>query len=127
MAPRPELRDRELTYICVPLLLQGRSIGALGVDLAFELDRDYEGDLQFFQLVAAMLSQAVAVRRQVDVERRRLVDENAHLRQELKERYDFSNIIGTSGPMRQVSRRLSRSRGRRRPSCCAENPARARS
>ncbi|MGE0392170.1 MAG: sigma 54-interacting transcriptional regulator [Vicinamibacterales bacterium] len=102
VAPRPELRDRELTYICVPLMLQGRPIGALGVDLPFEADRDYEGSLQFFQLVAALIAQSVAVRRRADIEQRRLADENAHLRQELKERYDFSNIIGTSSPMRAV-------------------------
>src|SRR5690606_27466882 len=33
---------------------------------------------------------------------RRLVDENARLRQELREGYDFSNIIGNSGPMQRV-------------------------
>ena len=49
-----------------------------------------------------MVSQALKVQRLVEAERRRLVDENAHLRQELRERYDFSNIISTSGPMRQV-------------------------
>jgi len=49
-----------------------------------------------------MVSQAVKVHRLVESERQRLVDENTQLRQELKERYDFSNIIGNSGPMKQV-------------------------
>ena len=35
-------------------------------------------------------------------DKRRLVDENTHLRQELRQRYDFSNIVGGSGPMRQM-------------------------
>jgi len=43
----------------------------------------------------------------VDDERRRLIDENTHLLEELKERYDFSNIIGTSGPMRQVYEQIA--------------------
>jgi len=47
-------------------------------------------------------SSSVRVHRLIQAERQRLVDENTHLRQELKERYDFSNIVGTSGPMRQV-------------------------
>src|SRR6185503_8686208 len=34
-------------------------------------------------------------------------DENTHLRQELKERYDFSNLVGTSGPMRQVYEQIA--------------------
>jgi Nif-specific regulatory protein len=49
-----------------------------------------------------MIAQALNVQRLVEEERRRLVDENTHLRQELRERYDFSNIIGTSGPTRQM-------------------------
>ena len=49
-----------------------------------------------------MIAQALNVQRLVEEERRRLLDENTHLRQELRERYDFSNIIGTSGPMRQM-------------------------
>jgi Nif-specific regulatory protein len=35
------------------------------------------------------------------------VEENTHLRQELRERYDFSNIMGTSGPMRQVCEQIA--------------------
>jgi Nif-specific regulatory protein len=38
----------------------------------------------------------------IDAERDRLREENTHLRLELRERYDFSNILGTSGPMRLV-------------------------
>src|SRR5207248_2899379 len=38
----------------------------------------------------------------IDVERDRLREENTHLKSELRERYDFSNLLGTSGPMRLV-------------------------
>jgi Nif-specific regulatory protein len=38
----------------------------------------------------------------LDAERQRLQEENAQLRVELKERYGFSNLVGTSDPMRQV-------------------------
>ena len=38
----------------------------------------------------------------VEAERRRLLDENSKLRQELKERYDLRNIVGNSRPMQQV-------------------------
>ena len=49
-----------------------------------------------------MIAQAVKVQRLIEDERRRLRRREHHLRQELKERYDFSNLIGTSGPMRQI-------------------------
>ena len=49
-----------------------------------------------------MTAQAVKADRFAESERRRLLDENAHLRLELKERYELSNLVGNSGPMRQV-------------------------
>ncbi len=101
-AERPELRERELSYLSIPIIVRKKAVGALGVDLPFDPDRDYEATLQFLDVVAAMLAQAVSTHRAAELERRRLLDENTHLRQELKERYDFSNIVGTSGPMRQV-------------------------
>ena len=54
-----------------------------------------------------MIAQAVRVHRLIEADRQRLVDENTHLRQELKERYDFSNLVGTSGPMRQVYEQIA--------------------
>jgi Nif-specific regulatory protein len=43
----------------------------------------------------------------LDAERQRLLDENAQLRLELKDRYGFSNLVGTSGPMRQVHEQVT--------------------
>ena len=101
-ADRPELAEQELSYVSAPVSLEGRTVGALGIDLNFRADRDYNRTVKFLGVVASMIAQAVRVHRLIQAERQRLVDENTHLRQELKERYDFSNIVGTSGPMRQV-------------------------
>jgi Nif-specific regulatory protein len=38
----------------------------------------------------------------IDADRQKLEDENRHLREVLKERHDYSNLVGTSGPMRWV-------------------------
>jgi Nif-specific regulatory protein len=101
-AGRTEPREQELSFICVPITLNRRPIGALGVDLKHKPDREYDRYVKFLDVVASMVAQAVKVHRLVEADRRRLVDENAHLRQELRDRYDFSNIVSTSGPMRQV-------------------------
>ena len=93
---------QEMSFVCVPLILNRAAVGALGVDLKFKPDRDFDSSVKFFSLVCSMLAQALNVQRLIEEERRRLVDENTHLRQELRERYDFSNIIGTSGPTRQM-------------------------
>ncbi len=106
-AGKRDLHKQELTYMCVPLVLKGRPVGALGVDLRFKPDRDYDSELKCLGLVAAMMAQSIKAEHLVDEERRRLMDENSHLLEELKERYDFSNIIGTSGPMRQVYEQIA--------------------
>ena len=50
---------------------------------------------KFLGVVASMIAQALKIQRLIEEDERRLVDENTHLRQELRERYDFSNIVGT--------------------------------
>src|SRR5918999_6515627 len=101
-AKRGDASRQELSFICVPIIPQRTAVGALAVDLRFKPERDFDSSVKFFGIVSSMIAQALAVQRQVEDERRRLLDENTHLRQELRERYDFSNIIGTSGPTRQM-------------------------
>jgi Nif-specific regulatory protein len=106
-AKRSELPREELSFICVPILLNRRAVGAIGVDLRFKPDRDYERYVKFLGIVASSIAQAVKIQRLVEEDKKRLVDENTHLRQELKERYDFSSIIGTSGPVRQMYEQMA--------------------
>src|SRR6266545_2173407 len=107
-AARPELANQELTYISVPIALDGETVGALGIDLHYKADRDYDRTTKFLGVVGSMIAQAVKVHRLIEADRQRLVDENTHLRFELKERYGFSNIVGTSRPMRQVYEQVAR-------------------
>jgi len=111
-ADRPELRDQELTYISAPISLEGRTVGAVGIDLRYKADRDYNRTAKFLGVVGSMIAQAVKVHRLIQADKQLLVDENTHLRQELQERYDFSNLVGTSGPMRLVYEQSWRNGGR---------------
>jgi Nif-specific regulatory protein len=110
-ARRPELSNQELSFICVPILLNRRAVGALAIDLKFKADRDFDRTVKFLGIVASMIAQALKIHRLIDEDKRRLVDENAHLKQELRERYDFSNLVGTSGPMRQIYEQVAQVAG----------------
>jgi Nif-specific regulatory protein len=101
-ARRPELAREELSFICVPIVLNRRGVGALAIDLKYDPERTFNRSVKFLGVIASMIAQAVKIHRLIDEDRRRLLDENTHLRQELKERYDFSNLVGSSGPMRQI-------------------------
>jgi Nif-specific regulatory protein len=110
-ARRPELSHQELSFVCVPIVLNRRAAGALAIDLKFKADRDFERTVKFLGVVASMIAQALKVHKLIDADKRRLVDENAHLKQELRERYDFSNLVGSSGPMRQIYEQVAQVAG----------------
>jgi len=99
---RRSLEGKAISFLCVPILSGRNAIGALGVEVELQQDREYEEVVRFLEIVASMTAQAVKADRFAESERRRLLDENAHLRLELKERYELANLVGNSGPMRQV-------------------------
>jgi Nif-specific regulatory protein len=92
----------ERSFFCVPISIDRQPVGALGVGVRFEAGRNYERTTKFFGVVASMIGQAIKVQRLVAAQHRRLVTENARLKQELREGYDFSTIIGNSGSMQRV-------------------------
>jgi Nif-specific regulatory protein len=110
-ARRPELAHQELSFICVPVVLNRRAVGALAIDLKFSPERTFDRSVKFLGVVASMIAQAIKIHRLIDEDKRRLVDENTHLRQELRERYDFSNLVGGSGPMRQIYEQVAQVAG----------------
>ncbi len=105
---RKNLQRHEQSFICVPVIINRKPVGALGVDMPFQEGRHYEQELQFLQVVTSMIAQAINVNRLAATERQHLREENTYLREELQQRYDFSNIIGNSGRMRQVYEQITR-------------------
>jgi Nif-specific regulatory protein len=99
---RPDVPDHDISFVCVPILLNRQAIGALDADFRFKPDRDFDRTVKFLGVVASLVAQAIRIQRVIDAERDRLREENTHLKLELKERYDFSTVMGTSGPMRLV-------------------------
>ncbi|HEU5304397.1 MAG TPA: sigma 54-interacting transcriptional regulator [Gemmatimonadales bacterium] len=100
--------DARFSLVSVPILLHRRPVGALAIEVPFKPDRAFDRLLKFLRVVGSMTSQAVRIHRLLEVERQKLVSENAQLRQELQQRYDFSNMVGASGPMRQLHEEMAR-------------------
>ena len=106
-AKSKEPPKREMTFICVPIILNKKTVGALSINMNFKRERDYDRKVKFLRVVASMIAHSIKAQRIIEAERQRLLDEHIPLRQELKEKYDFSNIIGNSGPLRQVYESVS--------------------
>ncbi len=73
LAPRrPDHPKQELSFICVPVMMNRAAVGALAVDLRFKPERDYDSSVKSFGIVSSMIAQALNVQRLVEEERRRL-------------------------------------------------------
>jgi Nif-specific regulatory protein len=99
---RQDNGHEEHSFLCVPVSIDRQPVGALGITVRYLPDRNYDRSTKFFSIVASLIAQAVKVQRLVAAQHKRLVTENARLKQELREGYDFSNIVGNSGPMQRV-------------------------
>ena len=91
-----------VSFICVPVKVEGRTAGALSVDKPFQTDERLDADRKFIEIIAALLSQAIQINRMVMRQKEELLEENAQLRAQVRDRYRFENIIGDSPAMHDV-------------------------
>jgi Nif-specific regulatory protein len=74
---RSDTDKSDLTYICAPILVDNRPVGALAVDLGYDKGRNYDAVLACMRVAAAMMAQTIKADHLVDEERRRLIEENS--------------------------------------------------
>jgi Nif-specific regulatory protein len=80
--------------------------GILGiVGLGFESGSSDHS--QLLALFGSMVAQVLRIERGIRGERERLREENIHLKQELKEKYNFSHIVGNSNAMKLVYEQIT--------------------
>src|SRR5215203_2412602 len=97
--------NSDATLIASPVVLAEKPIGVLAA-----ITND-AGNVsiasKILGLAASMIAQSLRIDRAVHSERQKLIDENSHLKQELKEKHDFSHMVGTSNPMKHVYDQVS--------------------
>ncbi|MEO7672538.1 MAG: sigma 54-interacting transcriptional regulator [Pyrinomonadaceae bacterium] len=94
--------DKSRCLVAVIVELAKKPLGVLCAEFP---SKDAENSIEltrFLSLIASMLAQTLRVEHAVLGERQKLIEENSHLKQELKEKHEFSNIVGNSHPMTQV-------------------------
>jgi len=100
--------DNELTFFSIPIALDHRTYGALGLGLPYREDMDYDKTLNFFYLVASAMLQPIRVADVIAAERKKLIDENTILQHKLEEKFSFNNIIGNSNEMQEALKQVTR-------------------
>ncbi|NOX89036.1 MAG: GAF domain-containing protein [Calditrichaeota bacterium] len=100
-------KDRELTYIGVPIISDYQLLGVLNITFLYNPNRNLSNTLKFFTLVASALVQPIRLSRLLDLERQNLLSEKARLNAQLKHEFSLNNIIGNSHAMQEVFERVS--------------------
>ncbi|OGC12800.1 hypothetical protein A3D23_03585 [candidate division WOR-1 bacterium RIFCSPHIGHO2_02_FULL_53_26] len=99
---RKNLAERKFAFLCVPVIVGSKVIGALSVDRLFKGSVSYEEDIKLLMIIASMVGQAVRIRELAEKDKQAVVFENIKLRQELKGKYQFDNIVYSSRVMESV-------------------------
>lgn len=92
----------QVSFICVPIKIEGRNAGAVAVDKLYSTAEQLRSDQTFVEIIAAFLGQAIQINRMVMRQKEELLEENAQLRAQVRDRYKFDNIIGDAPAMHEV-------------------------
>ncbi|MGD2174545.1 MAG: sigma 54-interacting transcriptional regulator [Candidatus Brocadiaceae bacterium] len=92
----------KVSFVCVPLRVDGEVIGAMSIDRHFADEQTLARDQRLLQIIASLVSQAIKINRMVMVEREELMAENLRLRKDLSSKYKLGNIVAASGAMQDV-------------------------
>jgi len=101
---RKEEKGKQIAFFCVPIKLEGNTIGAMSVDKQADPKNEFDANVRLLNVVATMVAQAVKLNKLVKSNRRQLSEENARLRRELKNHFNIHNMVGTSNAMKEVYR-----------------------
>jgi len=95
-------RDQVTSYICVPIKDVDRFVGAIAVDKPFESEASLAADARLLTIIAGSIGQTIRIHQLIQKEKENLLAENRELRENLRGRYRFDNIIGSSPAMLDV-------------------------
>ena len=101
---RKQTKGERTAFFCVPIKLEGKTIGALSVDRQASKSDNFEANLRLLNIISTMIAQAVKLNKLVESDRQQLRDENVRLRQELKTQFNIHNMVGSSNAMKELYR-----------------------
>ncbi|MBI3316784.1 MAG: nif-specific transcriptional activator NifA [Candidatus Omnitrophica bacterium] len=99
---RGDVKRSNISFICVPIKWEQKTIGALSVDQLFQENVSFEEDVRLLTIISSMIAQTVHIHLMQEREKERLQSENIELRRELKKKFHPANIIGESKRMADV-------------------------
>jgi Nif-specific regulatory protein len=99
---RSKISKKTISFIGVPVILAGVTVGVLSVDRLFGSEISFEEDVRFLTVLATLIAQFLSLNQAIRKDRELLVQENLSLKEKLHGRYHRHQIIGQSKPMQEV-------------------------
>ncbi len=94
--------ERNVAFICVPVIYMDNVIGTISIDRKVAPDTDLNADLRLLEIIANITAEAVYAAYTEVEEHEKLVSENKRLQMELENKLRPSEIIGTGSNMKKV-------------------------
>lgn len=92
----------QVSFIGVPIVLNGVPVGVLSVDRLFDEDVSFEEDIKFLTILAALVAQLVSLNYQVKAREDNLIRANTSLKTEISQKSTNFFAIGRSPSMVEV-------------------------
>ncbi|HSO09050.1 MAG TPA: nif-specific transcriptional activator NifA [Desulfoprunum sp.] len=99
---RPRLSKTRISFLGVPILVEGAPVGVLSVDRLFGPEVSFEEDIRFLAVLATLIGQFLRLHEEIRRKEARLKEENRSLKAKLHGMHDGHFIIGHSKPMQEV-------------------------
>ncbi len=99
---RSRIKKEGLSFIGVPVEVEGKTVGVLTVDRLFGPEVSFEEDISFLEILATIIGQFLLLHDAINQKEEKLVAENKSLKAELHSRFSKHYIIGNSPAMEEV-------------------------
>jgi Nif-specific regulatory protein len=90
------------SFIAVPVKSGDHTVGTIAVEKPFVSDQDLRASVRLFTIIAGSIAQTIRIHDMVQVEKDQFLAENQALRDTLRDKFRFDNIIGSSRAMLDV-------------------------
>ncbi|MEQ9460931.1 MAG: sigma 54-interacting transcriptional regulator [Phycisphaeraceae bacterium] len=91
-----------ISFLCIPIKDTQQLVGAMSVDKPFISDAQLQADTRLLTIIAGLMGQAYRIHNLVQIERSQWIAQTQLLRDDLRDRYTFGNIIGSAPAMLDV-------------------------
>jgi len=99
---RTRVSKTTISFLGVPVVVQGKPEGVLTVDRLFGDEVSFEEDIRFLTILATLISQFLTLHREIEKKEAKLIEENENLKARLHQQHGGHFIIGHSKPMQEV-------------------------